>query len=53
MDSPPTYAKKFTDADYLGIEIEIRNSLRPASATWQKLAATLARLAVDFRAVDH
>jgi len=40
--------KKFADADYLGIEIEVRNSLRPTSATWHKLAETFGGLARDF-----
>ena len=40
--------RKFRPADYLGIEIEVRNSLRPTSGSWHKLATTLASLAHEF-----
>lgn len=43
---------KFGPAAYLGIEIEVRNSLRPTSATWHKLAATLASLSREFCAAN-
>ncbi|MEO8497655.1 MAG: N-formylglutamate amidohydrolase, partial [Planctomycetota bacterium] len=44
--------KKFSAADYLGIEIEVRNSLRPTSAAWQKLGAMLASLTRDYCAAN-
>ncbi|MDA1054519.1 MAG: N-formylglutamate amidohydrolase [Planctomycetota bacterium] len=39
--------KKFADAAYLGIEIEVRNSLRPATAAWRKLEEAFANLTRD------
>lgn len=39
---------KFADPDYRGIEIEVRNSLRPHDVAWKKLAATFAWLVGDF-----
>ena len=37
--------EKFGDSRYLGIELEVRNTLRPGSAIWRKLEATIASLA--------
>jgi len=45
--------KKFPDAGYLGIEIEVRNSLRPTSAIWHKLTETFGTLARDFCVAGH
>jgi predicted N-formylglutamate amidohydrolase len=39
---------KFADADYLGIEIEVRNTLRPTSATWRKLTDAFVSLTRDY-----
>lgn len=40
--------KKFAAADYLGIEIEVRNSLRPASVAWRKLAEVFVSLTREY-----
>jgi predicted N-formylglutamate amidohydrolase len=40
---------RFADAEYLGIEIEVRNSLVPSKVAWKKLAAAFESLASQFR----
>lgn len=45
--------KKFADADYLGIEIEVRNSLRPTSTAWRKLAEVFTKLTCDYCGSDQ
>lgn len=40
--------KKFADSKYLGIELEVRNTLRPGSISWRKLANALASLTLEF-----
>lgn len=44
--------RKFRDENYLGIEIEVRNSLRPSSAKWQTLVEVLSGLALEFCAAN-
>ncbi|HUG71199.1 MAG TPA: N-formylglutamate amidohydrolase [Pirellulaceae bacterium] len=45
-DGLTTYLRsKFADPGYLGIEIEVRNSLQTTSATWKKLMEEFAALA--------
>lgn len=39
---------KFPDTEYLGIEVEVRNSLHPSSRTWKVLTETLGCLAIEF-----
>ncbi len=45
--------KVFPPTDYLGIEIEVRNTLRPRTANWQQLVSVLVELGNDFRQADR
>ncbi|MCA9119690.1 MAG: N-formylglutamate amidohydrolase [Planctomycetaceae bacterium] len=40
---------EFAGGNYVGIEVEVRNTLNPTSLTWQRLSAVFCQLADDFR----